>query len=137
MLQSEHIRLVAAFDHRHVFLDPAPDAATSYGERRRLFELGESSWGDYDRELISRGGGVYPRSTKSIPLSAEAQATLGVDAPSLAPNELIKAILRAPVDLLFNGGVGTYVKASWQQHSEVGDRAGDAVRIDAPSCAAR
>ena len=115
MLLSPHIRLVAAFDHRDVFVDPAPDAARSFVERRRLFELKGSSWDDYDRALISPGGGVWPRTAKSVPVSAHMRAALGIDDPSvtsLSPAELIRAILRAPVDLLWNGGIGTYVKAS-------------------------
>jgi glutamate dehydrogenase len=133
MLLSPHIRLVAAFDHRHVFVDPAPDAAASLAERRRLFELPRSSWADYDEKLISRGGGVWPRAAKSIPVSPEARAALGLadDVTALPPHELVSAILRAPVDLLYNGGIGTYVKASDETHAEVGDRANDALRIDA------
>ncbi|MFY1636652.1 NAD-glutamate dehydrogenase [Solwaraspora sp. WMMB335] len=132
MLLSEHVRLVAAFDHRHVFLDPDPDPATSYAERRRLFELSRSSWADYDAALISAGGGVYPRTAKSVPISARVRAVLDLDdgVDLLSPPELIRAILRAPVDLLFNGGIGTYVKASVESHAEVGDKANDAIRID-------
>ena len=130
MLLSEHLRLVAAFDHRHVFLDPAPVAAAAYTERRRLFELQGSSWDDYDRAAISDGGGVWPRTAKAIPLSPQVQAVLGVDSPKLAPADLIRAILQAPVDLLWNGGIGTYVKASSETHADVDDRANDAVRVD-------
>ena len=130
MLLSPHIRLVAAFDHRHVFLDPSPDAAASFAERRRLFALPRSSWADYDEKLISAGGGVWPRSAKSIPVSPQVRAVLGIEADKLAPNELINAILKAPVDLLYNGGIGTYVKASTETHADVGDRANDAVRVD-------
>ncbi|MDX1375659.1 MAG: NAD-glutamate dehydrogenase, partial [Burkholderiales bacterium] len=130
MLLSKCIRLVAAFDHRHVFIDPDPDPAASWRERKRLFELPRSSWADYDAALISRGGGVWPRSLKSIALSEEARRALGVDAPRLAPSALIGALLRAPVDLVYNGGIGTYVKASDESHAEVGDRANDAVRVD-------
>ena len=133
MLLSEHIRLVAAFDHRHVFVDPTPDAATSYAERRRLFELPRSSWDDYDRALISAGGGVWPRTAKSIPVSAQMRAALGIEDESvtaLSPVDLIKAILRAPVDLLWNGGIGTYVKAATESHTDVGDKANDAVRVN-------
>ncbi len=107
MLLSEHIRLVAAYDHRHIFIDPSPDAASGYAERRRLFELAGSSWDDYDRELISEGGGVFPRTAKSIPLSPQAREALGISEESLPPTEVIRAILRAPVDLLWNGGIGT------------------------------
>ncbi len=132
MLLSEHIRLVAAFDHRHVFLDPEPDAAKSFTERRRLFELPRSSWADYDTSQISSGGGVYSRTLKSIPVSDEVKARLalesGIDA--LTPAELIRAILRAPVDLLYNGGIGTYVKARTETDATVGDKANDTVRVD-------
>jgi len=130
MLLSRHIRLVAAFDHRHVFIDPDPDPAASFAERERLFRLPRSSWADYEAELISRGGGVWPRSAKSVPISPQARATLGIEAESLTPAELIIAILKAPVDLLYNGGIGTYVKASSESHAEVGDRANDAIRVD-------
>ena len=131
MLLSRHIRLIGAFDHRHVFLDPSPDAAASFAERERLFQLPGSSWADYDASLISPGGGVFPRTAKSVPLSAEARAALGIEAESLTPSELIHALLHAPVDLLWNGGIGTYVKAKEERHAEVGDRANDAVRVDA------
>src|SRR5690606_113882 len=119
MLLSEHIRLVAAFDHRHVFVDPDPDAATSYAERRRLFEMPGSSWADYDASLISEGGGVYPRSAKSVPLSPQAREALGIadEVTELTPAQLIRHVLRAPVDLLWNGGIGTYVKASTETHA--------------------
>jgi glutamate dehydrogenase len=130
MLLSRHIRLVAAFDHRHVFLDPDPDVEGSFVERERLFKLPRSSWMDYDHQLISPGGGVWARSEKSIPLSPQVQAVLGIAAAQLAPTELLSAILKAPVDLLYNGGIGTYIKASSETHSEVGDRANDALRID-------
>jgi len=132
MLLSEHIRLIAAFDHRHVFIDPDPDPARTFTERRRLFELPRSTWDDYDRSLISAGGGVWPRTAKSIPVSPRARAVLGIDedVDRLSPHELIKAILLAPADLLWNGGIGTYVKAATQRHTEVGDKANDAVRVD-------
>jgi glutamate dehydrogenase len=130
MLLSKHIRLVAAFDHRHVFIDPDPNPGASYAERKRLFELPRSSWADYNAMLISPGGGVWPRSAKSIPLGREARAALGIDAESLAPAELVSAILKAPVDLLYNGGIGTYVKATDESHAEVGDRANDALRVN-------
>ena len=131
MLLSRRIKLVGAFDHRHVFLDPDPDPEASFAERERLFRLPGSSWADYDQALISAGGGAYPRSAKSIALSPEARAALGVEDEKLTPNEVIRAILRAPVDLLWNGGIGTYVKASHERHAEVGDKASDAVRVDA------
>jgi glutamate dehydrogenase len=132
MLLSHHIRLVAAFDHRHVFLDPDPHAERSWKERTRLFGLPRSSWADYNPELISAGGGVHPRTAKAIPLTDEARAVLGIDASvtSCTPEELISAILRAPVDLLYNGGIGTYVKASGERHTDVGDKANDALRIN-------
>ncbi len=139
MLLSEHIKLVAAFDHRHVFIDPDPDPAASFAERSRLFALPRSSWADYDPALISPGGGVWPRSVKSVPVSAQTRTVLGLDAAvtALPVDELISAILAAPVDLLWNGGIGTYVKASRESHADVGDRSNDAVRIDAPRLRAR
>jgi glutamate dehydrogenase len=132
MLLSPHIRLVAAFDHRHVFLDPAPDAPTSFAERQRLSRLPQSSWADYDATLISTGGGVYERTLKSIPISAEVATALAVPAgvSALTPNELIQRILLAPVDLLWNGGIGTYVKSSVETQLAGGDRANDSVRVD-------
>jgi glutamate dehydrogenase len=133
MLLSRHIRLLAAFDHHHIFLDPDPDAAVSWGERRRLFELPRSSWGDYDTSLISEGGGVFSRGQKSIPISPQVRAALGVEADvaEMAAPNLIRAILQAPVDLLFNGGIGTYVKAEAESDADVGDRANDQVRVNA------
>ena len=130
MLLSRHTRLIAAFDHRHVFIDPSPDAAVSFAERERLFKLARSSWADYDMALISAGGGVWARSEKTIPISPQARAALGIDSERLAPTELLSAILKAPVDLLYNGGIGTYVKASSETHADVGDRANDALRIN-------
>ncbi|WP_275464443.1 NAD-glutamate dehydrogenase [Streptomyces noursei] len=132
MLLSEHIRLVAAFDHRHIFLDPKPDAATSYAERRRLFELPRSSWADYDTALLSQGGGIHPRSAKSIPINAQVRAALGLEAgvKKMTPADLMQAILKAPVDLLWNGGIGTYVKASTETHADVGDKSNDAIRVN-------
>ncbi len=131
MLLSPHIRLRAAFNHLHIFLDPEPDATLSFEERKRLFALPRSSWNDYDETLISAGGGIFDRSAKSITLSDAAQAMLGVDDATMTPNELISVILCAPVDLLWNGGIGTYVKAAGETDTDVGDRANDAVRIDA------
>ncbi len=131
MLLSPELRLVAAFDHRHVFLDPDPDAAVSLAERRRLFELPQSSWADYDTSLLSRGGGVFGRSEKEIAVGDEVAAALGIAPGPLAPNELIRAVLRAPVDLLWNGGIGTYVKASDEPDLDVGDKANEGVRVDA------
>ena len=132
MLLSEHIRLLAAFDHRHIFLDPNPDAAVSHAERRRLFDLPRSSWDDYDKSLISAGGGVFARSLKAIPVSAEMIAALGLPkgTTSMTPAELMKAVLLAPADLLWNGGIGTYVKASTEDNLSVGDRANDAIRVN-------
>jgi glutamate dehydrogenase len=139
MLLSEHIRLVAAFDHRHIFLDPNPDAAVSYTERRRLFALGRSSWADYDAGLLSAGGGVYPRTVKQIPISAPARARLGLadDHEALTPAELIGSILAAPVDLLWNGGIGTYIKATTENNADIGDKANDPIRLNGSQIRAR
>jgi len=136
MLLSKHIRLIAAFDHRHIFLDPDPDAASSWDERKRMFDLPRSSWDDYDRSLISEGGGVYSREQKAIPISEQVRTALGIEGPEegvteLAPPTLIRAILQAPVDLLFNGGIGTYIKAETESDADVGDRANDPVRVNA------
>jgi len=132
MLLSKHIRLLAAFDHRHIFIDPDPDAARSWDERKRLFDLPRSSWEDYDRSLISEGGGVYSREQKSIPITPQARAALGIadGVEELTPPALIKTILKAPADLLFNGGIGTYVKAETESDADVGDRANDPVRVN-------
>ncbi|GGC05148.1 hypothetical protein GCM10011352_34110 [Marinobacterium zhoushanense] len=130
MLSSDQIRLVGAFNHQHIFIDPQPDAAASFRERKRLFELSRSSWADYDVGLISEGGGVFPRSAKWIPVSPQMRRVLAIDAERLAPNDLISALLRAPVDLLWNGGIGTYVKARQESHEEVGDKANDALRVN-------
>nr|WP_231642160.1 NAD-glutamate dehydrogenase [Nocardia sp. NRRL S-836] len=132
MMLSEHIRLVAAFDHRHIFIDPNPVAATSFAERVRLFSVPRSSWDDYDRSLISEGGGVFPLTAKSIPISEQARVALGLPegVVKLSPPELKKAVLLAPVDLLWNGGIGTYVKASTESHADVGDKANDAIRVN-------
>jgi glutamate dehydrogenase len=140
MLLSEHIRLLAAFDHRHIFLDPDPDAAASWRERRRMFDLPRSSWDDYDKSLISEGGGVYDRDQKTIPISPQVREALGIGGleegleevvTEMSPPNLIKAILQAPVDLLFNGGIGTYIKAESESDADVGDRANDPVRVNA------
>ncbi|MFC6671192.1 NAD-glutamate dehydrogenase [Marinobacterium aestuariivivens] len=131
MLLSRHIRLVAAFNHQHIFIDPNPDAATGWQERKRLFELPRSSWEDYDLGLVSKGGGLYRRSAKHIDLSDEAKQALGTNQTRFTPNELIRTLLKAPVDLLWNGGIGTYVKASLESHDEVGDRSNDNLRVDA------
>jgi glutamate dehydrogenase len=137
MLLSRHIRLVAAFDHRHIFLDPNADAATSFAERARLFDLPRSSWDDYDKVLIGKGGGVFARSLKEIPLSPEVKALIGSDADSLSPPALINALLKAKVDLLWFGGIGTYIKASSQSQQDAGDRANDGLRIDGNEVRAR
>jgi glutamate dehydrogenase len=131
MLLSDQICLVAAFDHRHVFVDPTPNPAVGFAERTRLFGTPGSNWDDYDRAAVSPGGGVWPRTAKSVPVSPEARLALGIEATTLTPDELIHAILCAPVDLLYNGGIGTYVKASTESHVDVGDRVNDAVRADA------
>ncbi len=130
MLLSKHVRLLAAFDHRHIFLDPNPEPGAGFRERERLAKLPRSSWDDYARKAISRGGGVWPRTSKSIPLSAEARKLLGLDADAAPPVEIMRAILRMPVDLLWNGGIGTYVKAHDESHAEARDRANDAIRAD-------
>ncbi|HAT7073213.1 TPA: NAD-glutamate dehydrogenase [Legionella pneumophila] len=130
LLYSKHIRLLAAFDHRHIFLDPDPDPLKSYEERLRLFNLPTSSWEDYNLQLISKGGGVYKRSSKSIPISPQVKKALAIDANALTPNELIRALLKAPVDLLFNGGIGTYVKATTESHADVGDKTNEFCRIN-------
>lgn len=130
MLLSEQIKLVAAFNHLHIFIDPNPDPAASFAERKRLFEMPRSAWSDYDRSLISAGGGVFERSAKTIELSEEARAALGIAERRMAPTALMHEILKAPVDLLWNGGIGTYVKARSESHAQVGDRANDGLRVD-------
>jgi len=137
MLLSRHTRLVAAFDHRHIFIDPDPDAAAAFRERQRMFGLPRSSWDDYSRKQISRGGGVWPRSAKSIALSSEVRALLGLEAAAATPVEVMRAILRMEVDLLWNGGIGTYVKAHDETHADVHDRANDAIRADGREVRAR
>jgi glutamate dehydrogenase len=133
MLRSDKTRLIAAFDHRHVFVDPSPEAAASFAERQRLYDLPRSSWEDYDTSLISEGGGVFPRDAKSIATTPQMVEALGLDPEILhvTPDELIAAVLRAPVDLIWNGGIGTYVKASSETDTEIGDRSNDSVRVDA------
>ena len=130
MLLSRHIRLVGAFNHMHVFIDPDPDPETTFAERERLFALPRSTWDDFDRSVLSPGGGIFPRSAKSITLSPEAREALAVETGSLTPSELIAAMLKAPVDLLWNGGIGTYVKSRRESHADVGDRANDVVRVN-------
>jgi glutamate dehydrogenase len=131
MLLSKQIKLVAAFNHLHIFVDPDPDPAKSFAERKRLFELPRSSWEDYDKRKISKGGGVFDRKAKSVPLSAEMKKLLGLSKEKVTPNELVQAILTTKVELLWFGGIGTYVKASDEGHAEVGDRTNDALRVDA------
>ncbi|HMU67159.1 MAG TPA: NAD-glutamate dehydrogenase, partial [Cellvibrionaceae bacterium] len=130
MLLSEHICLLGAFNHLHIFIDPSPDPRVSFKERQRLFNLPRSSWSDYDPALISPGGGVFLRSAKAIAISEPMRARLGIHAEQLTPNELICALLQAPVDLIWNGGIGTYVKSSQQTHADIGDKANDGLRVD-------
>ena len=137
MLLSRHIKLIGAFNHQHVFLDPDPDPEASFAERERLFNLPRSTWADYDRTTISAGGGVFLRTAKSVPISPEVRRALAIEDTKLPPADLIRALLAAPVDLLFNGGIGTYVKATTETNADVGDRANDALRIDAPALRAR
>jgi glutamate dehydrogenase len=137
MLLSRHIKLVGAFNHLHVLLDPDPDPEVAFAERERLFALPRSSWSDYDTAKISEGGGVWPRTAKSIPLSEQARRLLDVEEEALTPNELISAMLRAPVDLLWNGGIGTYVKAARETQAAARDRANDAVRVNGAELRAR
>jgi glutamate dehydrogenase len=137
MLLSQAIKLVAAFDHRHIFIDPDPNPATSWAERKRMFDLPRSSWDDYDRSTLSKGAMIVPRSQKSITLTDEARAALGIDVTELDPASLISAILKSPVDLIWFGGIGTYVKASSQSNADVGDTANDVLRVDASAIKAR
>ncbi|MEP0203037.1 MAG: NAD-glutamate dehydrogenase [Halioglobus sp.] len=131
MLLSEHIRLVAAFNHLHIFVDPSPNAAASFVERQRLFKLPRSGWADYNKELMSEGGGIFERSAKSIPISSQMKERFGIEANQLNPMELIACLLKAEVDLLWNGGIGTYVKSTLESHTDVGDKANDALRVNA------
>ncbi len=137
LLVSRKARLRAAFDHRHIFLDPDPDPEASYGERERLFRLPRSSWADYGAGLISEGGGVFPRNAKTVPLSPQARGMLGIEADRAEPTEVMQAILRMKVDLLYFGGIGTYVKASTEAQADAGDRANDAIRVDGRDIRAR
>ena len=130
MMLSKHIRLLGAFNHMHIFVDPNPDPAKSFAERVRLFNLGRSAWTDYNAALISKGGGIYERSAKSIKLSPEAKACFGLTKDQVSPTELMQAMLRAPVDLMWFGGIGTYIKAATESHADVGDRANDSIRIN-------
>ena len=127
---SKHIRLLAAFDHRHIFLDPNADPATSFAERERIFALPRSSWDDYNKDLIGKGGGIFARTLKEIPLSPDVKALIGTTKDSMSPPALINALLKAKADLLWFGGIGTYIKAATQSNLEVGDRANDAVRVN-------
>jgi glutamate dehydrogenase len=137
LLQSRHTRLLAAFNHLHIFVDPEPDPATSFAERQRLFHLPHLSWADYDPALISKGGGVFDRALKAVPISPQMKQLFGITADHLTPAELIRHLLMAEIDLLFFGGIGTFVKAKAESHAEVGDRANDALRIDADAIRAR
>lgn len=137
MLLSKHTKLLGAFNHLHIFLDPNPDPAISYEERKRLFNLSRSSWSDYNPDLISKGGGVYSRSAKSIKLTPEIKQILNTKKENMAPNELIRAMFKAPVDLIWNGGIGTFVKSTQEAHADVGDRTNDGIRIDATELNAR
>ena len=137
MLLSRHIRLVGAFNHLHVFVDPDPDPERSFSERQRLFELPRSSWADYDPGMLSEGGAIFERSAKSVDLSSRARALFGIESGPLTPNDLIHAMLRADVDLLWNGGIGTYVKATHESHADVGDRANDGLRVNGAELGAR
>ncbi len=131
MLLSDNLKLIAAFDHRHIFIDPDPDPKTSFAERKRLFELPASSWANYDEKIISHGGGVFRRGQKNILLTPEARRAIGCDASGLDADSLVQAILRAGADLLYNGGIGTYVRAVGESDAEVGDHANDNVRVTA------
>ncbi|VAW20544.1 NAD-specific glutamate dehydrogenase, large form [hydrothermal vent metagenome] len=137
MLLSKQTRLIAAFDHRDIFIDPDPDIKKTYEERKRVFELGRSSWQDYNKELISKGGGIFPRSSKSISLSKEAQAAIGLEGEKHTPNQVMNAILKAEVDLLWFGGIGTYVRASSESNTDADDKANDAIRVDAKEVGAK
>src|SRR5262249_51893917 len=131
LLQSRRLKLVGAFDHRHVFVDPVPDPGASYAERARLFALRRSRWADYEAGALSRGGGVFDRALKAVSLTPEIQQLLGVGDEQLTPDDLIRALLRTPVDLLYNGGIGTFVKSAGESHADVGDRTNDGIRVDA------
>lgn len=137
MLLSDKIQLVCAFNHLHIFVDPNPDAAASYRERQRMFELPRSSWADYNNALISEGGGIFSRAAKSVDVSPQMKARFNITEDRMAPNDLISAILKAPIDLIWNGGIGTYVKASDETHADVGDKANDSLRIDGKDLNAR
>lgn len=127
---SDKLQLVAAFNHLHIFIDPNPEPASSFAERKRLFDLPRSAWSDYDTSIMSEGGGIFPRSAKSIAISPQMKERFAIEADRLTPTELLNALLKAPVDLLWNGGIGTYVKASTESHADVGDKANDALRVN-------
>ena len=130
MLLSEHIQLVAAFNHLHIFVDPTPDSASTFTERKRLFETPRTTWDDFDKSLISKGGAIFSRSAKSLQLTPEIRARFAIQQTKVTPTELITAILKSSVDLIWNGGIGTYIKASSESNAEVGDRANDSLRIN-------
>ncbi|MGH8441002.1 MAG: NAD-glutamate dehydrogenase domain-containing protein, partial [Pseudomonas sp.] len=130
LLMSEKLQLVAAFNHLHIFIDPNPEPASSFAERKRLFDLPRSAWSDYDTSIMSEGGGIFPRSAKSIAITPQMKERFAIEADKLTPTELLNALLKAPVDLLWNGGIGTYVKSSEESHADVGDKANDALRVD-------
>src|SRR5262249_34939228 len=131
MMLENTIKLVAAFDHRDIFIDPAPDPVRSLAERKRIYDLPRSSWQDYDKKLISKGGGVYSRALKSIPLTEQGRALMGLQKKDVTPAEAMSAILRLPVDLLWFGGIGAYIRASTETDDKAGDRANDAIRVTA------
>ncbi|MEQ8667320.1 MAG: NAD-glutamate dehydrogenase [Rhodospirillales bacterium] len=137
MLLSKHIRLIGAFNHMHIFIDPNPDAGRTWKERKRLFDMGRSSWTDYDKKLISKGGAIYERSAKSLKLTPEIKKLFGIDKDTVTPNELLKIMLRAGVDLLWFGGIGTYIKSSSESNADAGDRANDAIRINGSDVGAK
>ena len=134
MLLSKQTRLIAAFDHRDIFIDPDPDPASSFKERARLFKLSRSSWQDYKSELISKGGGIYPRSSKKIRLSKQAADAIGFEAGDHTPQTIMNAILKAPIDLMWFGGIGTYIRASHESDADADDRGNDSIRVTAKEC---
>ena len=137
MLLSNNIKLVAAFNHLHIFIDPNPDPKASFKERQRLFKIPRSSWSDYKKELISKGGGIFDRSQKSIPINAIMKEKFGIEESSLSPNEFLNALLKAEVDLFWNGGIGTYMKAESENHAQIGDKANDGIRVNGTEFGAR
>lgn len=137
LLMSDKLQLVAAFNHLHIFIDPNPEPASSFAERKRLFDLPRSAWSDYDTSIMSEGGGIFPRSAKSIAISPQMKERFAIEADRLTPTELLNALLKAPVDLLWNGGIGTYVKASTESHADVATRPTTRCGSTATNCAAR